>query len=169
MPAEAASSQTGPREMEEEEEVYVAVVKQVKEGKANLAWVLQNTSKYCKIVLLHVHQPAKRIPTALGWFLASQLEDQEVAAYRRMERENMHRNLDEYVNMCSQVKVHKAEKLVIEMDDIAKGLTESIISHGITKLVMGAAACKNYSRCSPLTFRCNPLTFSTLYGFTGLL
>ncbi|XP_074563107.1 U-box domain-containing protein 33-like isoform X1 [Curcuma longa] len=32
------------------------------------------------------------------------------------------------------------------MDDIAKGLTESIISHGITKLVMGAAASKNYSR-----------------------
>ncbi|XP_074563062.1 U-box domain-containing protein 33-like [Curcuma longa] len=144
MPAGAASSQTGPREMEEEE-VYVAVVKQVKEGKANLAWVLQNTSKYCKIVLLHVHQPAQRIPTALGWFLANQLEDQEVAAYRRLERENMHGNLDEYVNMCSQVKVHKAEKLVIEMDDIAEGLTESIISHGITKLVMGAAASKNYS------------------------
>ncbi|XP_042391233.1 U-box domain-containing protein 33-like [Zingiber officinale] len=146
MLAGAASSQTGPREMEDEEKAYVAVVKQVKEGKANLAWVLQNTSKYCKIVLLHVHQPAQRIPTALGWFPASKLENQEVAAYRRMEEENMHGNLDEYVNMCSQVKVHKAEKVVIERDDIAEGLTESIVSHGITKLVMGAAASKNYSR-----------------------
>lgn len=40
----------------------------------------------------------------------------------------------------------KAEKLVIEMDDVAKGLLELISLHGITKLVMGAAADKHYSK-----------------------
>lgn len=42
--------------------------------------------------------------------------------------------------------MHKTEKLVVERDGIVEGLTESIVSHGITKLVMGAAASKNYSR-----------------------
>lgn len=38
------------------------------------------------------------------------------------------------------------EKVVIEMDDIANGLVELIGLHCITKLVMGAAADKHYSR-----------------------
>ncbi|XP_042433976.1 U-box domain-containing protein 33-like isoform X2 [Zingiber officinale] len=83
-------------------------------------------------------------PTALGWIPPSQMEEQEVAAYRRIERENIQQILDEYVNLCSRVK--KAEKLVIEKEDVAKGLIELIASHGITKLVMGAAAEKNYKR-----------------------
>lgn len=40
----------------------------------------------------------------------------------------------------------KVEKAVIEMDDIANGLVELIERHRITKLVMGAAADKHYSR-----------------------
>jgi K+-sensing histidine kinase KdpD len=38
------------------------------------------------------------------------------------------------------------EKLIIEEDDIAKGLTDLVALHGVTKLVMGAAADKHYSR-----------------------
>ncbi|GJM91394.1 hypothetical protein PR202_ga07758 [Eleusine coracana subsp. coracana] len=44
-----------------------------------------------------------------------------------------------------QLKV-KCEKLVIENAHIAKGITELVSMHGVTKLVMGAAADKNYSR-----------------------
>lgn len=36
--------------------------------------------------------------------------------------------------------------MVIEMDDIAKGLVELIEQHRITKLIMGAAADKHYSK-----------------------
>lgn len=41
----------------------------------------------------------------------------------------------------------KCEKIVIENDDIANGITELILLHGVSKLVMGAAADKQYSRC----------------------
>ena len=40
----------------------------------------------------------------------------------------------------------RAEKLVIEADDAAKGLIELIAHHGIAKLIMGAAADKHFSR-----------------------
>lgn len=40
----------------------------------------------------------------------------------------------------------QAEKLVIERDDIEKGIVELVIQHGITNLVMGAAADKHYSK-----------------------
>ncbi|KAJ8470492.1 hypothetical protein OPV22_024835 [Ensete ventricosum] len=133
-------------EEEEEEEVYVAVVKDVKEGKANLLWLLHNTPEDKKVVVVHVHRPAQRIPTALGWISASHLQEEEVAAYRSIERANMHRCLEEYTSMCSRVKVKTAGKLVIERDDVRKGLVELVAQHGITQLVMGAAADKYYSR-----------------------
>lgn len=37
---------------------------------------------------------------------------------------------------------------MIEKDDVGKGLLELIAKCGITKLVMGAAADRNYSRCA---------------------
>lgn len=45
--------------------------------------------------------------------------------------------------LLSQVR---AEKLVIEMDNVGKGLVELIARYGITKLVMGAAADKHYTK-----------------------
>lgn len=58
--------------------------------------------------------------------------------------------------MLSQVS---CEKIIIEKDDVAKGLEELIALHGITKLVMGAAADKHYSKYGPNTlivfFSCN--------------
>ncbi|OAY83771.1 U-box domain-containing protein 33, partial [Ananas comosus] len=103
---------------EEEEEVYVAVGKEVKEGRANLMWVLRNISPSTKIVVVHVHRPAMKINILGAWFPVSQLQEQEV----------------------------KAEKIVIEENDIAKSIVELIAQHGIAKLVMGAAADKHYSR-----------------------
>lgn len=40
----------------------------------------------------------------------------------------------------------RAEKLVIERDDVGEGLVEIVANRGITKLVMGAASDKQYSR-----------------------
>lgn len=40
----------------------------------------------------------------------------------------------------------RAEKLVIERDDVARGLIELIAEFGITKLVMEAALDKRYSK-----------------------
>ncbi|URD93090.1 U-box domain-containing protein [Musa troglodytarum] len=140
------SSASPHGEMKDEDRVFVAVEKDVREGRANFVWVLQNTAEERKITVVHVHRPARKFPTALGWFPANQLEEQEVAAYRNIEREKMHKCVDEYLNMCASVKVQKAEKLVIERDDVGKGLVELIALHGITKLVMGAAPDRCYSR-----------------------
>ncbi|XP_019709475.1 U-box domain-containing protein 33 isoform X2 [Elaeis guineensis] len=132
-------------EEEEEDKVYVAVGKEVKEGKANLIWVLENTSRKKKIVIVHIHRPAQKIPMMGAWFPVNQLKEREVKAYWQLEREKMNKCLDEYIEICARLKV-RAEKLVIETEDIGKGIVELIEKHVITKLVMGAAADKYYSR-----------------------
>ncbi|KAJ0966667.1 hypothetical protein J5N97_023584 [Dioscorea zingiberensis] len=134
-----------PMREEEVEKVFVAVGKEFKEGKTLINWVLQNSTREKKIVLAHVHRPAHMIPLMGGKFPASQLTEQQVNAYWQIEKEKMNKTLDEYLLLCSQLKF-QAEKLVIEMDDVSKGLIELISQHRITKLVMGAAADKQYSR-----------------------
>ncbi|GJN20051.1 hypothetical protein PR202_gb07377 [Eleusine coracana subsp. coracana] len=86
-------------------------------------------------------------------FHVSKLRPEHVSAYRQYEKEKIEKLLDEYIQQCSKMKVHgyncrsvKCEKLVIENAHIAKGITELVSMHGVTKLVMGAAADKNYSR-----------------------
>jgi hypothetical protein len=44
---------------EEEEVVYLAMGKEVKEWHANLSWVLKNIPRSKKIAVLHVHRPSK--------------------------------------------------------------------------------------------------------------
>lgn len=44
------------------------------------------------------------------------------------------------------IKQVRAEKVVIERDDVGEGLVEIVADRGITKLVMGAASEKQYSR-----------------------
>lgn len=64
----SGSSRSGLTEIEEEmaaveeEKVYVALGKEVKEGKANLLWALENSSREKKIVIVHVYRPAQKIP-----------------------------------------------------------------------------------------------------------
>ncbi|KAA8520639.1 hypothetical protein F0562_014895 [Nyssa sinensis] len=78
-------------------------------------------------------------------FPISKLEEQEVRAYREIERQNMHKLLDEYSLICDQAGV-RAEILHTEVDSIEKGIVELISQHGIKKLVMGAATDKHYSK-----------------------
>ncbi|KAI0528685.1 hypothetical protein KFK09_001227 [Dendrobium nobile] len=127
----------------ESEAVYVALGKEFKEGKATLLWTLQNFRR--PIVIIHVHRPPKMIPILGAKFPASQLKEQEVIAFQQLDREKMNKSLDDYLLVCSELKI-KAEKIVIEADAVAKGLIEFIAQQGITKFVMGAAADKHYSK-----------------------
>ncbi|KAJ1408635.1 Rossmann-like alpha/beta/alpha sandwich fold [Sesbania bispinosa] len=127
-----------------DEPIYVAVAKDVKESKLNLIWAIQNSGGK-RICILYVHVPATMIPLMGAKFPASSLKEQEVRAFREIERQDMHKTLDEYLRICQRMGV-RAEKLHIEMDSIEKGIIELISQHGIRKLVMGAASDKCYSR-----------------------
>lgn len=128
-----------------EEKIYVAVGKEVKEYKSTVVWASRNAGGK-KLCILHVHQPAQMIPMPMGAkFPASRLKPGAVRAYRQKEREKLQKILDEYVVICAKERV-RAEKLVIEMDDIETGIIELVTQHGITELVMGAAADKHFSR-----------------------
>ena len=53
-------------EEEEVEKVYLAVKKELKEGKPALLWLLQNTIRdKKKFVITHVHIPAQMIPMSM--------------------------------------------------------------------------------------------------------
>lgn len=133
-----------PMESVVEDTVYVAVGKDVKESKSLLIWAIQNSGGK-KICILHVHVPAQMIPLMGTKFPVSSMKDQQVRAHWEVERQNMYKILDEYLLLCCRMGV-KADKLLIEMDCIEKGIVELISQHKIRKLVMGAAADKYHSR-----------------------
>ncbi|KAI3959665.1 hypothetical protein MKW92_017797 [Papaver armeniacum] len=134
--------ETGENHQEMEEKIYVAVGKDVRESKSTLLWALKN-SRGRKICLLHIHVPAQMIPIMGGKFPASQCKDEEVTAYRNLERQKMVKILKEYLLLCAQVGV-TVDKMEIEMDNIERGIVELITRHDIKWLVMGAAADKHY-------------------------
>ncbi|CAL5056671.1 unnamed protein product [Urochloa decumbens] len=74
----------------------------------------------------------------------TRMDPQVVDAYRKEERARVEQKLDEYVQICTRHKFH-SQKVTIVHDGIAKGLEELISLHGITKLVVGAAADERYS------------------------
>ncbi|XP_047156379.1 U-box domain-containing protein 33 isoform X2 [Vigna umbellata] len=124
--------------------IYVAVAKEVKESRSNLIWAIQH-SEGKRICILYVHVRATMIPLLGGKFPTSALKEEQVQAYWEEEKQDMHRTLDEYLQICQRMGV-RAEKLHIEMDSIEKGIIELVSQHGIRKLVMGAASDKYYNR-----------------------
>ncbi|KAK9143779.1 hypothetical protein Syun_013179 [Stephania yunnanensis] len=126
------------------EAVYVAVGREVKDWKSAVLWTLQNF-RGSKISLLHVHRPAQMIPFMGTKFPATKLNEDEVAAYRVLEKAKMHNALNECILYSAGFGV-RVEKLDIEMDNIEQGIVALVAHHGIRRLVMGAAADKNYSR-----------------------
>ncbi|XP_014497846.1 U-box domain-containing protein 33 isoform X2 [Vigna radiata var. radiata] len=124
--------------------IYVAVAKEVKESRSNLIWAIQHSGGK-RICILYVHVRATMIPLLGGKFPTSALKEEQVQAYWEEEKQNMHRTLDEYLQICQRMGV-RAEKLHIEMDSIEKGIIELVSQHGIRKLVMGAASDKYYNR-----------------------
>ncbi|XP_006661001.1 U-box domain-containing protein 33-like [Oryza brachyantha] len=147
------------REIDEEEEddggggygggqIYVAVGKDLKDGKANIQWAASKLqlqlqpqqSDVKKLVLLHVHQPADRIMSGLCKVPAKQLEEKELKAYRTIEKDDMNKLLDQYLSYCKVFPKVQAETLVIEKNNVANGIVEFIDKHHITKLVMGTSS-----------------------------
>ncbi|KAA8516058.1 hypothetical protein F0562_019237 [Nyssa sinensis] len=127
-----------------EDQIYVAVGKELKESKLTLSWALHNSGGK-KICILYVHQLAQMIPLMGTKFSISQLEEHQVHAYREIERQNMHKLLAEYSRICDQAGV-QVEIINAEMDSIEKGILQLISQCGIKMLVMGAAADKHYSK-----------------------
>lgn len=124
--------------------IHVAVGRDFKESKYLLIWTLQNSGGK-KVCIIHVHQPAQMIPMMGTKFRASSMKEQEVDAYRELEKQDMLKTLDDCLSLCHRTGV-RAEKLHIERDSIEKGIVELISEHGIQHLVMGAAADKHYSK-----------------------
>lgn len=124
--------------------MYVAVGKDLKETEPTLTWALHKSGGR-KICILHVHTPAQKIPMMGTKFNIDQLDVHQVRAYHEKERQVMHKILEKYILICGRAGV-RADKIVLEMDSIEKGIVELISQHGIGKLVMGAAANKCYSK-----------------------
>ncbi|KAL6911794.1 hypothetical protein ACP4OV_000599 [Aristida adscensionis] len=143
----AADLGGGGAEVEEvESRVFVAVPEEVKHGKSTLLWSLENLAKDgAGVAIAHVHCPPQKIPMMGAKVHYSTLKPQLVNEYRNKVRAEAEEKLNEYVIMCRRLKVN-CEKLIIEKDDVAKGLEELILLHGVTKLVMGAAADKQHSK-----------------------
>lgn len=127
-----------------ENTVFVAVGKDVKESKANLKWASQSFvgRNFC---ILHVHHPNSFLTLMNENASGSKLKQQAIKAYREIERQKLHKLLNQYLLILAQVGV-EAGKVWIEMDNIEKGIVQIIAQHGIRCLVMGAAADKHYSK-----------------------
>ncbi|RWW88408.1 hypothetical protein BHE74_00002721 [Ensete ventricosum] len=97
----------------EEDKIYVAVAAELEAGLITLLWAIKNkhSSKAVVLVLVHVHSPTQMIPMIYllvpvgGSFLASSLSAVQVSAYRQKERDKMNKRLDEYLAVCSRLKV----------------------------------------------------------------
>ncbi|XP_062233883.1 U-box domain-containing protein 33-like [Phragmites australis] len=121
-------------------------------------WVLSNMDailmtrsndkkKEVTVVLLHVHRPAKTIPVMGANFPADQLHEAEVSAFRQAETQAMNRDMAKYRAICARVKVPATCKVLTDaVDDVAQGILRLVAQHGITRLVIGAAADKRYTK-----------------------
>uniref|UniRef100_A0ACD5U5C8 Uncharacterized protein n=1 Tax=Avena sativa TaxID=4498 RepID=A0ACD5U5C8_AVESA len=132
---------------EEDRKVFVVVPAEPRAGRSTLSWALSHLcgGGAATVVVTHVHVPPQMIPVMGAKFHASKLSPEQVSSFRTMEREKAEKMLDDYVDQCSKLKV-KCEKLVIEKEDVASGVIELIGLHGITELVVAAAADRQYSR-----------------------
>lgn len=136
-----------------DESLYVAVGKEVSEGKQTLMWALHNSGGK-RICILHVHQPAQRIPCPeMGMKLpVDQLEESQVRAHREKEKQAMNKILNEYTKICEragvrpEVQIIGTESIEKEPKSIEKKIVDFLSQHDVRKLVMGAAAAKSYSK-----------------------
>lgn len=124
----------------EEDTVYVAVGKNVDKTRQLLHWASQNFSAK-KICILHVHQTLADINLP-GY----EAKDHAIKAFQEHGIQTVHELLDQYITTLVPAGV-QAYKLLIEKDDIEKGIIEAIAQHNIRWLVMGAAADKYKLGC----------------------
>ncbi|CAO2040145.1 unnamed protein product [Urochloa humidicola] len=115
------------------------------EWKANLQWVLANVPRSKRLVLAHLRRPPSRINMMGAWVPVSQLAEEEVSAFRKLEEDKIGKVLDDLLDMCKSQKVN-ASKIIVATDDTARGLVQLVDDHEVTELVMGAASDRAYTR-----------------------
>ncbi|KAK4578229.1 hypothetical protein RGQ29_028386 [Quercus rubra] len=76
---------------------------------------------------------------------ASKLKESIEREYQENEKQKMEKTLDDYLLICHKMGV-QAQKVYTEMDCIEEGIVDLISQHDIKKLVMGAAAEKQYKK-----------------------
>ncbi|KAL8544002.1 hypothetical protein ACS0TY_004523 [Phlomoides rotata] len=118
--------------------IYVAVGRNVKEGKSLLTWALENFEG-TRICLLHVHQSPNFVSLLNGKLPASSLKTQTIKPCQEFEPLKMQKLINQYFHFLSQMG-KQADKVWIEMRNIEKGILQLINQHGIRRLIMGAAA-----------------------------
>ncbi|KAL2550487.1 U-box domain-containing protein 33 [Forsythia ovata] len=132
-----------------ENRVYVAVGKNVKEGKSLLSWAVKRFEGR-SVCLLHVHQPTHLVSLVDRKLSASKFKRHAIKAFQELERRKMQKLLNEYLLFLSQMGV-QADNVFIEMSNIGKGILQLIAQHGIKRLIMGALAeTKNCSKLSEI-------------------
>ncbi|KAK9291703.1 hypothetical protein L1049_019652 [Liquidambar formosana] len=124
-----------------ENTIFVAVGK---DSQSTLGWAVQNFAGK-KICLLHVHRPTHLAAFMNGKLSANKLNQHAVKAFWELDRQKMHKLLNQYLLILAQAGV-QADKVWIETDNIEKGIIEIIAQHNIRWLVMGAAADDYYSK-----------------------
>lgn len=132
-----------PSAVVDEQVLFVALGKDVEEGATVLTYAVDNF-KGMKICILHVHQPAQKMPMMGTTMPINLLEEEQVKAYHEDERQQLQKTLDKYIRACESAGA-RAEKLCIEMKSTEKGIVQLIYDHHIKWLVMGAAANQSYS------------------------
>ncbi|XWS71693.1 hypothetical protein CRYUN_Cryun03dG0160600 [Craigia yunnanensis] len=130
------AEETGGFAVGEKDKVFVAVGKSVEKAVNLLSWTLKRFGGK-DICLLHVHQPSPLIPTLLGKLPASQANGQVVSAYRRQEKEELKKLLENFLSVCGKLKV-QTSIITIEADQVHKGIVQLVNRHSIRNLVMGA-------------------------------
>ncbi|WVY99160.1 hypothetical protein V8G54_031311 [Vigna mungo] len=117
--------------------VYVAVGNNAEKTQQLLHWTVKNFSGK-NVCLLHIHRPY-----SLNSFYRNlsgyEPKDLPIQAFQDQGNQSVHELLDQYILDLVPAGV-RACKLLIEMDDIEKGITEAIAQHSIRWLVVGAAA-----------------------------
>ncbi|XLT14035.1 hypothetical protein HN51_059725, partial [Arachis hypogaea] len=84
---------------------------------------------------LHVISEAQK--QGVGKLPASQANPEVVSAFRREEKEQAMRLLDNYLRICRAAKV-KASFMMTEADQVQKGIVALVVGHNIRRLVIGA-------------------------------
>ncbi|CAN6279475.1 unnamed protein product [Urochloa humidicola] len=130
-----------------EEKVFVAVPEEVGDGRSTLLWALHNLVRDgSKVVIVHVHSPPRAVAKTRDH---NSTRPEETKEYRELKRAKAENNLDAYVLIAKYTREDievGCEKVIIETDNVAKGLEELITLHNITELVMGAAADQHFSK-----------------------
>ncbi|KAK4363069.1 hypothetical protein RND71_018310 [Anisodus tanguticus] len=127
-----------------ENTIFVAVGKNVKEGKSILSWALKSFAGR-RICILHVHQPNHLFSPNDGKLSGAKLKQHVVKACQELERLRLHKLLNQYLLLISQAGI-QGGKVWLEINNVEKGIIHIIEQQNIQWLVMGAAAETHYSK-----------------------